>query len=212
MKERLGYHQHRPWRQTHPSRHVRYRRGGRPQCQGRRQASVYDAYSSDGIPRRRQYRTCASRDQHKRRGFCRQATQGQRHPFRPSPRSLRRAIGRAPGQHRRAVRGVPSSVYRLAPARISARLWLRIVRERPAHPHGVGRGHLTQTGAAPASARRLGRADHPDGRRRRKRRASCALDDPRPRESGRPSRLVARQYHVPYHQSNARAADRRLLL
>lgn len=31
-------------------------------------------------------------------------------------------------QHRRAVRGVPSSVYRLAPARISARLWLRIVR------------------------------------------------------------------------------------
>lgn len=27
-----------------------------------------------------------------------------------------------------AVRGVPSSVYRLAPARISARLWLRIVR------------------------------------------------------------------------------------
>lgn len=31
-------------------------------------------------------------------------------------------------QHRCAVRGVPSSVYRLAPARISARLWLRIVR------------------------------------------------------------------------------------
>lgn len=36
--------------------------------------------------------------------------------------------GCAPGQHRRAVRGVPSSVYRLAPARISARLWLRLVR------------------------------------------------------------------------------------
>mgnify|MGYP000152268171 FL=1 len=36
--------------------------------------------------------------------------------------------GSAPGQHRRAVRGVPSSVYRLEPARISARLWLRIVR------------------------------------------------------------------------------------
>lgn len=36
--------------------------------------------------------------------------------------------GSAPGQHRRAVRGVPSSVYRLAPARISTRLWLRIVR------------------------------------------------------------------------------------
>lgn len=63
----------------------------------------------------------------------------------------------SPGQHRRAVRGVPSSVYRLAPARISARLWLRIVRGRPAHPHGVGRGHLTQAGAAPASSRRLGR-------------------------------------------------------
>lgn len=45
-----------------------------------------------------------------------------------APRPLRRAIGSAPGQHRRAVRGVPSSVYRLAPARISARLWLRIVR------------------------------------------------------------------------------------
>lgn len=64
----------------------------------------------------------------------------------------------------------------------------------------------------PASARRLGRADHPDGRRRRKRRASRALDDPSPRESGRPSRLVACQYHVPHHQSNARATDCRLLL
>ena len=64
----------------------------------------------------------------------------------------------------------------------------------------------------PASARRLGRADHPDGRRRRKRRASCALDDPRPRESGRPSRPVACQYHVPHHQPNTRAADCRLFL
>lgn len=63
-----------------------------------------------------------------------------------------------------------------------------------------------------ASARRLGRADHPDGRRRRKRRASRALDDPRPCESGRPSRPVACQYHVPHHQPNARAADCRLLL
>lgn len=34
--------------------------------------------------------------------------------------------GQAPD--RCAVRGVPSSVYRLVPARISARLWLRIVR------------------------------------------------------------------------------------
>ena len=212
MKERLGYHQHRPWRQTHPSRYVRYRRGGRPQRRGRRQASVYDAYSPDGPPQQRQHRARAARDQHERRGLCRQATQGQRYPFRPSPRPLRRAIGRAPGQHRCAVRGVPSSVYRLVPARISARLWLRIVRGRPAHPHGVGRGHLAQAGAAPASARRLGRADHPDGRRRRKRRASCALDDPRPRESGHPSRPVACQYHVPHHQPNARAADCRLLL
>lgn len=44
-------------------------------------------------------------------------------------------------------------------------------------------------------------------RRRRKRRASCALDDPRPCESGRPSRPFACQYHVPHHQPNARAAD-----
>ena len=199
MKERLGYHQHRPWRQPHPSRHVRHRRGGRPQRRGRRQATVYDAYSSDGIPRRRQYRTRASRDQHKRRGLCRQATQGQRHPFRPSPRSLCRASGCTPGQHRRAVRGVPSSVYCLAPARISARLWLWIVRGRPAHPHGVGRGHLAQAGAALASAPCLGWANHPDGGRRWKRRASCTPDDPGARESGRPSRPVARQYHVPYH-------------
>ncbi|MFQ7393512.1 MAG: protein kinase domain-containing protein [Collinsella aerofaciens] len=85
MKERLGYHQHRPWRQTHPSRYVRYRRGGRPQRRGRRQTSVYDAYSPDGPPQQRQHRARAARDQHERRGLCRQATQGQRHPFRPSP-------------------------------------------------------------------------------------------------------------------------------
>lgn len=40
-----------------------------------------------------------------------------------------------------------------------------------------------------------------------KRRASCALDDPMPCESGRPSRPFACQYHVPHHQPNARAAD-----
>lgn len=44
-----------------------------------------------------------------------------------APRPLRRAIGRAPGQHRRAVRRVPSLVHCLVPARISARLWLRLV-------------------------------------------------------------------------------------
>ena len=43
-------------------------------------------------------------------------------------------------------------------------------------------------------------------------RASRALDDPMPCESGRPSRPVACQYHVPHHQPNARAADCRLLL
>ena len=73
-------------------------------------------------------------------------------------------------------------------------------------------GTSLKAGAALASARRLGRADHPDGRRRRKRRASRALDDPMPRESGHPSRPVACQYHVPHHQPNARAADCRLLL
>ena len=46
---------------------------------------------------------------------------------RPSPRPLRRAIGRAPGKHRRAVRRVPSLVHCLVPARISARLWLRLL-------------------------------------------------------------------------------------
>lgn len=68
------------------------------------------------------------------------------------------------------------------------------------------------SGAALASARSLGRPYHPDGGRRWKRRASRTPDDPGTRKSGRPSRPVARQYHVPYHQSNARAADRRLLL
>lgn len=45
-----------------------------------------------------------------------------------------------------------------------------------------------------------------------KRRASCALDDPSPREPGHPSRPFACQYYVPHHQPNARAADCRLLL
>lgn len=73
-------------------------------------------------------------------------------------------------------------------------------------------GTSLQAGAALASARCLGRANHPDGGRRWKRRASRTPDDPGTRKSGRPSRPVAPPIHVPYHQSNARAADRRLLL
>ena len=65
----------------------------------------------------------------------------------------------------------------------------------PLLPHDASGGLTTQMVAA-----------------RRKRRASRALDNPRPRESGHPSRPVACQYHVPHHQSNARAADCRLLL
>mgnify|MGYP000452967755 CR=1 FL=1 len=57
-----------------------------PSAEDDAKRSVYDALFSRRPTATTATSARAARDQHERRGLCRQATQGQRHPFRPSPR------------------------------------------------------------------------------------------------------------------------------